>query len=190
MPRNCTIRRVMTLLTTNFGEIGPARAFQMYPITTDRRLRFLPLLCFFRLEFECVGGVLYQPSKLGGRGASPPERDNGRGCERTASIPRGPPGGIACSDATPAIPPGRPRRLAATRPRFHLPSSTSLSQDKEGGFFRAGRRTARRTATLSRVGQSSILFRARTMVLSRAYASFTEPERPQGTPPWFPRCVL
>ena len=61
---------------------------------------------------------------------------------------------------------------------------------KKATFFRAGRRTARRTATRSRVGQSSILFRARTMVLSRAYASFTEPERPQGTPPWFPRCVL
>ena len=28
--------------------------------TTDRRLRFLPLLRFFRLEFECGGGVLYR----------------------------------------------------------------------------------------------------------------------------------
>ena len=87
-----------------------------------------------------------------------------------------------------------PRAAHADSPPLALASTfrppPPFPRTKKAAFFRAGRRTARRTATLSRVGQSSILFRARTMVLSRAYASFTEPERPQGTPPWFPRCVL
>ena len=87
-----------------------------------------------------------------------------------------------------------PRLAPALSPLFVLASTfcppPPFPRKKKATFFRAGRRTARRTATLSRVGQSSILFRARTMVLSRAYASFTKPERPQGTPPWFPRCVL